>query len=310
MEAALVVTCDLGTIAVGDSAIITIEVIPDEAGTLTNEAYVESLVSDPQPENDMDDDITVVEQALIARFLVTKTFSDGNPAVVDVVLDCNTGLPLMQTTQISAGNPVNFVVKDFANDAMDCEVYETIPAGYLPTYSASGDSDNDSDDAACYFIAVEGLDQNYCDIFNELQPVDVVVAKEWIDEHPEFILPTFVEITLVCDDPIVGGYPCLAEGPGGGFCAQRYIDPDNPGEFEILPHYEGTSCFAREEAIQGVLTDDSDCAQLNLLPGQGDSCVIINTRLFAGIPTLNRYGLILLVLMMIGVGAVGLRRFA
>jgi len=37
--------------------------------------------------------------------------------------------------------------------------------------------------------------------------------------------------------------------------------------------------------------------------------VIVNTRLYAGIPTLSQYGLLLLMLMMMGVGAVAFRRF-
>jgi hypothetical protein len=42
----------------------------------------------------------------------------------------------------------------------------------------------------------------------------------------------------------------------------------------------------------------------------GDECTIVNTVFFEGIPTLNRFGLVLMVLLMFGVGAIGLRRFA
>jgi hypothetical protein len=65
------------------------------------------------------------------------------------------------------------------------------------------------DQAGCHFEEVCG-GQFTCNIFNELQPVDVVVEKERIDEHPEFLLPTFVEIRLECDGLIAGGSLVLA----------------------------------------------------------------------------------------------------
>lgn len=143
-----------------------------------------------------------------------------------------------------------------------------------------------------------------------VQPVEVIVEKIWIDERPEFQGSTFVDVTLECDGPIVGGYPCLnGDGSNGNYCRQKYIDPNNPGEFLVWPHFEGTFCFATEVPIVGVLTDESDCEEMIVFPGQGDRCVIINTRLYAGIPTLNQYGLMLLALLMLGVGFVAFRRF-
>jgi hypothetical protein len=44
-------------------------------------------------------------------------------------------------------------------------------------------------------------------------------------------------------------------------------------------------------------------------PGNGGSCTIYNTLFFEGIPVLNRNGLAILVLLMLGAGMVGLRRF-
>ena len=44
--------------------------------------------------------------------------------------------------------------------------------------------------------------------------------------------------------------------------------------------------------------------------GNPDSCRIINTVFFEGIPTLSQWGMALLALLMLGVGMVGFRRFA
>jgi hypothetical protein len=44
--------------------------------------------------------------------------------------------------------------------------------------------------------------------------------------------------------------------------------------------------------------------------GHGGSCTITNTLFFEGIPTLNHYGMALMALLMLGLGVLGLRRFA
>jgi hypothetical protein len=98
---------------------------------------------------------------------------------------------------------------------------------------------------------------------------------------------------------------------GDLYSAQRYIDPANPGLFQVLPDWDGTTeCFVTEEVDAGVLADLSDCESIPLAPGVDGECTIVNTRLFAGIPTLSQYGLLLMALLMLGVGLVGFRRYA
>jgi hypothetical protein len=55
--------------------------------------------------------------------------------------------------------------------------------------------------------------------------------------------------------------------------------------------------------------DGGICPWEPLGPGGSESCTFTNTIFFEGIPTLNQYGLALLALLMLGIGAVGLRRF-
>lgn len=263
-----------------------------------------------------------------ATFRVTKDFDDDNPLGVEVFLDCNTGLPLQQNAVIHDPDAVglepgdfthvDFVIADFEPGTLDCDIFETVPAGYAASYFAAvgdeGTANNVfADDEGCHYEGVEGADF-VCEITNELQPVDVIVNKEWIDDNPQFQLPTTVEVTLECTDPIIGGFSCGLvsgiEGSQDGNCAQRFIDPGNPGVFEVLPHFDGTSCTATETPEVGVLIDESDCEELLLLPGQGAECTIVNTRLFAGIPTLSQYGLLVMALLMLGVGLIGFRRYA
>jgi hypothetical protein len=273
---------------------------------LTNGAAVESEVGDPEPEDNEDVVETEVIEVDHATFLVSKDFSDDSPAQVEVRIQCNTGIPLMQSRLISEDDPVNFVVTEFEVGTMDCEVSELTPAGYTPSYSSSGDSDNSSDDDGCYFTSVGSDHANACAITNELEPVDVVVNKEWVEEHPDFELPTWVLVTLSCNSPIFGVE--ALEG-NGTYTSSVYIQPGSPGEFQVFPEWDGsTFCSASEEPEAGVLQDTSDCELIPLAPGEGGECTIVNTRLFAGIPTLSRNGLILMTLLMLGMGALAYRR--
>jgi hypothetical protein len=82
---------------------------------------------------------------------VTKAYSDGNDDQVEVTLSCNNGLPLEQSFLISDGNPVNFVITNFTEGEVDCEVKETGTAdGYTPSY----DNGSVVSDVSCAYTDV------------------------------------------------------------------------------------------------------------------------------------------------------------
>jgi hypothetical protein len=116
-----------------------------------------------------------------------------------------------------------------------------------------------------------------------------------------------VNVTLRCENgTIVNGFSC-----GGDECIDDFIDPSNPGLFSVFPHWDGsTSCSVTEDPEVGVLQDVSNCDSIALAPGLDGECTIVNTRLFAGIPTMSQYGLALLALLMLGIGLVAYRRMA
>lgn len=58
-----------------------------------------------------------------------------------------------------------------------------------------------------------------------------------------------------------------------------------------------------------MLTDTGDCDGLAIEPGLDAECTVVNTRLYAGIPTLSRYGLLVLSVLMLLMGWVAVRRF-
>jgi hypothetical protein len=231
------------------------------------------------------------EPPLLARFLVTKNFDDDNPSEVEVTLSCNTGLPLEQTTTISEGDPVNFVVGDFEQGSLNCEVSEVVPLGYEAEYNNG---------TGCVWEGLSG-GQNICQITNSLDAVEIEVTKVWIDENPQFNAQDIADATWECSDVAFGDDSGLLE-----FFGNPAVD-----SFFVFPSWDGgTDCEITEISVSdsGVEIDDSECDSVVVFPGSGGSCTIYNTRLYEGIPTLNQYGLAVLALLMLGVGLIGFRR--
>jgi uncharacterized repeat protein (TIGR01451 family) len=318
----------VGSLAVDEVRVLTQAEIPalnvaercGGAGTFTNVSDVEgTYVETGAMVTDTDPAVLVCESPP-TRFLVRKFYDDGNPLGVAVTLSCDTGLPLEQTKVITdyptTGDHVEFVIVDFDAGEMDCDIFEVVPDGYSQDYEAGsngGVADSIYDDVnGCHYDGVQGGDF-YCDIYNDLDPVCIEVNKVWFDEHPEFNNPTFAKAFWTCwntneqVDRNFFGCPY-----GGDECGHLWfygeVDSD---QFCFFPHWNGTTvCDVDERLFESdVISDDSECQNLSVAPGMGNECTIYNTRFYEGIPTLNQYGLALLALLMLGIGAVGLRRF-
>ena len=234
----------------------------------------------------------------VARFAVTKTFSDGSIDEVEVTLTCNTGLPLEQMADISGGGSgVNFVVTDFIDGTMDCEVTETgHPAGYTPIFN---------DGAGCVFEDVTS-GQYVCSIFNQANPGVFTVYKEWelINDGGDAV---FAEawVTIYCDAAIVGGAQ-----DNGYYTLSAWLGDNDSLTAMVDTTLGAATCWAYESLAESGVESSDDCGSRQIPAGGSSSCTFVNTVFFEAIPTLSQYGLALLALLMLGVGLVGFRRFA
>ncbi|MGI9291295.1 MAG: IPTL-CTERM sorting domain-containing protein, partial [Gammaproteobacteria bacterium] len=237
-----------------------------------------------------------------ARFAVSKDFDDNNEGSVEVTLSCNTGLPLEQTTTIEEGDGVNFVIGDFEQGELNCEITETPVDGYTTSYD-NGIEEGGASAVSCAYADLIGA-QYTCLIENDLDQVVVEVTKEWVDENPGFNPFNVADADWDCSNVAFG-----ADSGGLDFYTEGSSDTDS---FSVYPDWDtGTTCWISEVNLPdgGVEVDDSNCQGLTLFPGGGASCTIVNTRLYEGIPTLSQYGLAVLALLMLGMGFVGFRRF-
>ncbi|NJN05534.1 MAG: hypothetical protein HC814_02840, partial [Rhodobacteraceae bacterium] len=158
-----------------------------------------------------------------ARFQVTKDFTDDNPSEVEVTISCNTGLIIEQSQGVSEGNSIVFIVTEYDDGELDCEITEETPDGYTATYDASGGTE---DENGCYFEDIAWGQFAACAITNEPDPIDVVITKDWVFEGTtdgEGIDLRY-ELTLFCDSEIVDGIEI-----GGGDNVESPVGFNGPG---------------------------------------------------------------------------------
>ena len=238
------------------------------------------------------------EPPVNARFKVTKTFSDGNDAEVDVMLSCNSGLPLEQSFTIAGGDTdgVTFVVTNLPEAGADCEVTESGgPAGYTVSYNGCSWED-----------AVPG---NYvCTITNTADDATYTVVKDWVIEGiGGDLLNPVAEVSITCDGAIQG----VDEDDGSWTKTGDLGDGGTlVAKVDVGTIAEPTTCYATETITQsGVESMAEGCGEVSLSAGGTYTCTFTNTVFFEGIPTLSQYGLAIMALLMLGVGFVGMRRF-
>jgi len=255
-----------------------------------------------------------------ATFEVFKEFTDGdNPTEAEVTIECFTGLPLTQSQTITEDQSVEFVVTDFDDGELDCVISENLDdlEGYTPTYFAGGPNAS-SDEDGCHFNDLSVFGENSCSIVNEADPVDIDIEKIWVIEGPSGDeVDTGYRLTLHCDSPIVGGQECggsMVSSPEGSdsysypFCKKFYGDSSQNFVGQVYPEYPESHCWVDERVYDDSVEVSNGCGNLVVSAGEGTSCVIVNTVFFEGIPTLSRYGMAIMALLMLGLGLVTFRR--
>lgn len=237
-----------------------------------------------------------------AYFRVTKIFADGSTGDVDVTLTCNGGLPLTQSFTISGGGPgVTFVLKDFQTGATDCTVAESgVPEGY--TASLNGGN-------GCTFENISaGLHQ--CQIVNTPEAAEYTVNMIWDVSPTASISPsTGTQVTVDCQSTImtVNG---VVVSPSNQFVG--YLDDGDSVVLGVDVSAGPSSCSATQSISQpGAEPEAStDCTDGTLTAGGSATCTFTNTLFFEGIPSLDRYGLAIMMLLLLGAGYFGIRRFS
>jgi len=195
---------------------------------------------------------------------------------------------------------VNFVVTSYVEGTMDCDVTETgSPAGYAVTY------DN------CSWDNVLSADTHNCVINNTADVAEYSVTTNWIVPGAGAEEPNYdVNVAIICESEILS-----VSKPPVSQSTNEVVVTLGDGDSVVVTvdtELESSNCSATQNVTQSGVesTSNEACTDENLDAGESASCVFTNTLFFEGIPTLSQYGLAILVLLTLGVGMVGFRRFA
>ena len=256
---------------------------------------------------------SAAEQAV--RFRVTTRFDDGNTGEITVHISCNGGLPLSQSFNISAGNPVEFVVSSVqSEEGPNCHIWQEPGLGYITTYDnepcstlAFGGCSVDNSDTpsqGCYFTDVfpgEG-EQPECSIDNVLQAVPFTVGTVWQPQGQLTGIPLDASTTVECSN--------TASGQADSWSWDS--DGDHSATVDVYPRWQGdTACTVSQLLLANGGIESSGCTDnFAFEPGDAEqSCTRVNAVFYEGIPTLHTMGLILMALLIMGTGAIGFRRY-
>ncbi len=277
--------------------------------------------------NQLDNISVETAESSFATFHVSKDFEPANDAEVEVFSSCNDGLPLNNNATITENSDgVTFIVEHYTDGNLECEITEgPVADGYNDSYVASivnGGADELGNVDGCQFTGVVGGDFA-CEITNRGQNATFTVTKTWevINEGGDLV-PQVADILIRCERKIRSASPGADTGFDGLFTARKKLMGDDELWVEVATDTKfgpgrcnGIELVARHDsAVEQSTTCSStpkpSASWTKLGPGESGGCSFTNTVFFDGIPALNRYGLALLALLMLGVGAVGFRRFS
>ena len=123
-------------------------------------------------------------------------------------------------------------------------------------------------------------------------PGTLTVYVEWIGPSGE---EKDVRISLECES--------------GEYSGIRYINKGSPDGWEIRDiDPEGILCNVSETVRETFRPDIIDCQGIYILPGRHEECTMVNTKIVKRIEMLNRYGKIVMILLVLLVGLVAVKR--
>ena len=233
-------------------------------------------------------------------FTVNKDFSDGNTASVTIALTCTSGTVATNNLSASEASAAVFTVNGASGTTTCTAVESGVPAGY--TGNDADCQDDDSLGGSCTMVntldviptAMLRLQKIWTGAFED----DAIFAStDGLSINAELF--SIASLTGDTGDPVqvsVGDQVILK--------AEEFEPGSNPDNYDISD-WECDDDAGSTVAPGGML--DILIADV----GKTITCTVTNTFVFfEGIPVLNRYGLALLALLMLGIGVIGFRRFS
>ncbi len=236
--------------------------------------------------------IGAAEETAVARFTVDARVDHAILAKLDVRLSCDSASPPQQEVTLDFDGTHEFAVRIEDGGKASCTLVALLPTGQNVTYVGDGGSVTELDDQGCHFTGVSAGHSNFCQVHVEKKATQLTVYKKWVGgagEEPN------IKINLVCNGMPQGG--------------PLWINSDAPQTWELeASDSNGMRCSVNEKELDTFRADQGDCANLLIMPGTHEECTLVNTKVVKRIEMLNRYGLGVMILVMLGVGLLAIKR--
>jgi len=225
---------------------------------------------------------------------VDARFRESRLPVLDLELQCNPGLPGKEERKLVSDEIFDWTAGTSPGKTSTCQLLARLPAGYSAAYFVDDQPQAVPSARGCQFRDMAIGDRRKCRLEITQDPVDLMVYLQWIGPSGE---EEDVRVSLDCESGDYSGYRYVNAGKPDGWQI-RDIDP------------EGILCNVSEEVRDNFRPDIIDCQGLWVLPGKGEECTLINTKIVKRIEMLNRYGIVVMIGLVLGIGLIAVRRFS
>lgn len=225
---------------------------------------------------------------------VDAQFRESRLPALDLELNCKPGLPGREKKTLLGDQAFDWTAATAPGKTANCQLSARLPAGYSATYFVDGQAQPAPASRGCQFRGMAAGARGECRLHVTQDPVELMVYLEWIGPSGE---EEDVRVSLECES--------------GDYSGDRYVNAGRPDGWEIRDiDPDGILCNVSEEVRENFRPDIIDCQGLLVLPGKGEECTLINTKIVKRIEMLNRYGLVVMIALVLGIGLVAAKRFS
>jgi hypothetical protein len=227
-----------------------------------------------------------------ALFTIKAEFDPQLLDSLEVRMLCPSAMPERQSIPFSGPGEIEIRVEKFSEDTGSCQLVTEARAGYSIIYSGEGEGIFKADRNGCQFSRLLDGQRNFCQIELVQDPVQITAYKKWIGGAED---EADIRIRLECESGEYTGYRYINEGLPAGWEISR-VDP------------QGVVCSVFEAPGDAYIADEFDCQSLVIFPGKSEECTMVNTKIVKRIEMLNRYGKVIMILVMLLVGLISVKR--
>jgi hypothetical protein len=229
-----------------------------------------------------------------ALFTVDVKLSETDVQALKVFITCEGSSPVSLNAEIPSGGTERYSIPVRVAGRDACAVQAQAIPGQQFRFLGDGGSRVELKDDGCFFTRVKPGDSNFCLIQIEDKITSITVYKKWVGTSA---VEPAVDVFLSCEDKIDYG--------------PKLVSSQSPNGWEIdVAEPEGVLCNVIEAESEAYVADTQDCRNMRILPGSQDECTITNTKVIKLIQVLNRYGLVIMILIFMVVGMFAVRRFS